>query len=107
MAAGTERSANRKRGRGRPFQKGQSGNPAGRRAEVGPIKELARQHTQAAIDALVAALGDDNGRTRVAAAEAILDRGYGKPTQHHELDAGDELVKRMADAAKRLRDGTG
>lgn len=107
MAAGTEGSANRRRGSGKPFQKGQSGNPAGRRAEVGPIKELARQHTEAAISALVGALADENGRTRVAAAEAILDRGYGKPTQHHELDAGDELVRRMAEAAKRLKDGAG
>lgn len=89
------------------FAPGQSGNPSGRPKDVGPIKELAKQHTQAAIDALVGALADENGRTRVAAAEAILDRAYGKPTQHHELDAGDELVRRMADAAKRLKDGAG
>ncbi len=92
-----------------PFQKGKSGNPGGRpkNAETAPIKELAREHTESAIKALVGALKDKSGRTRVAAAEALLDRGYGKPTQHHELDAGDELVRRMAEAAKRLGNGTG
>ena len=100
MAAGTQGAA-RRRGPGRPFQKGQSGNPAGRRAEVGPIKELARQHAPAAIDTLVKALKAQNERTRVAAAEVILDRAYGKATQHHEIDAGDELVRRLNDAMKR------
>lgn len=103
MAQNSKRSA---KGPGRPFEKGKSGNPGGRPKDVGPIKELAKQHTQAAMDALVSALEDDNGRTRVAAAEAILDRGYGKPTQHHELDAGDELAKALDLAWKRSR-GTG
>jgi len=35
----------------------------------------------------------------------LLDRGWGRPTQHHELEAGDELVKRMNDAAKRINGG--
>jgi hypothetical protein len=43
------------------------------------LRELARQHTQAALNALVAALDDD--KTRVPAAIALLDRGYGRPAQ--------------------------
>jgi len=93
----------KQRGRGKPFAPGQSGNPGGRPKDVGPIKELAKQHTQAAMDALVGALADPSGRTRVAAAEAILDRGYGKPTQHHEVDAGDDLAKALDTAWKRAR----
>jgi len=63
------------------FQPGQSGNPGGRPREAAAIKALAREHTEAAIAVLVGALSDENGRTRIAAAEALLDRGYGKPAQ--------------------------
>jgi HEAT repeat protein len=62
-----------------PFVKGQSGNPEGRRKEDNTVRMLARQHTEAAINALVEALSDE--RHRVAAATALLDRGYGKPIQ--------------------------
>lgn len=62
-----------------PFQPGQSGNPAGRRREVSEVRELARKHTTAAIEALVKSLEDP--KQRVAAANALLDRGYGKPVQ--------------------------
>ena len=63
------------------FEKGKSGNPSGRPKHLGAISAIAREHTQAAIDTLVAALKADNERTRVAAAEALLDRGWGKATQ--------------------------
>lgn len=68
------------------FKPGQSGNPSGRPKENAHIKALAREHTEAAIAVLVAALSDDNGRTRIAAAEALLDRGYGRPAQTGDPD---------------------
>ena len=87
------------------FKPGQSGNPGGRPKDVGPIKELAKQHTEEAILTLVKGLNFKGERARIAAAEALLDRGWGKPSQHIEIDAGDELVKRMNEAAKRVHGG--
>ncbi|MGK2872965.1 MAG: DUF5681 domain-containing protein [Alphaproteobacteria bacterium] len=69
------------------FAKGASGNPGGRPKELAGIRELAAQHTEAAIAALVQALNDP--KTAVAAAVALLDRGWGKPQQAIELSQPD------------------
>lgn len=65
------------------FQPGQSGNPGGRPKAVAKVQDLARIHTEAAIGTLVEIMSDDTAAkpARVAAAVAILDRGYGKPVQ--------------------------
>jgi Family of unknown function (DUF5681) len=62
------------------FEKGQSGNPGGRPKAYGEIRELARQHTELALRTLaeIAERGE-NESARVSAANAILDRGWGKP----------------------------
>lgn len=79
------------------FQKGQSGNPGGRPKAAGEIRELARKHTQAAIRALVDALQDE--RTKVSAAVALLDRGYGKPAQAHAGPDGEGPMKAIIEVA--------
>src|SRR5512140_280147 len=70
-------------GKGRPFQKGVSGNPGGRPKVLGDVQELAREKSPEAIETLANVMRDDKAppAARVAAANALLDRGYGKPTQ--------------------------
>lgn len=75
------------------FKKGQSGNPGGRSPRVGPngetIAQLARAHTAEALSTLVEVCNGKGNepKDRVSAANAILDRGWGKPTESVELDA--------------------
>jgi hypothetical protein len=86
------------------WKKGQSGNPEGgrlQRPELREIRELAATYSVAAIDTLAKIML--NGRTpasvRVAAAQALLDRGYGKPTQPLE-HSGPEGTKLFPPASQ-------
>lgn len=63
------------------FEKGKSGNPGGRPKEAAEVKALAKEHTKEAIDRLVFWMRSDESRTSVAAAQTLLDRGHGKPSQ--------------------------
>ena len=68
------------RGSNGRFAKGQSGNPGGRPKDEGRVAELARSHTSEAVNTLVHLMrhGKDE-RVRGTAAQALLDRGWGKP----------------------------
>ena len=72
-----------KKVRGRPFQKGQSGNPGGRPKDLNGVRELARSYAGEAIETLVKIMRDKRASAsgRAGAAGAMLDRGFGKPTQ--------------------------
>ena len=94
-------SAPKKKGRGRPFAKGASGNPSGRptervvmpTGEVVSLRELARSFTKEAFDVLALSMRSDDERVAVAAAEAILSRGWGKAPQSVTGEDGEGPVK--------------
>jgi HEAT repeat protein len=66
-----------------PFKKGQSGNPGGRPKVLGDIQELARVGSPEAIQTLREIMQNEKAPpvARVAAANSLLDRGFGKPMQ--------------------------
>lgn len=66
---------------GKPFQPGQSGNPGGRPKLAESVTELARAHTDDAMKALARVMLDPKSppSSVVAASEALLSRGWGKP----------------------------
>jgi hypothetical protein len=59
------------------------------------IRSLARSHTNLAIKVLAGIAKDGtNEGARVAAAVALLDRGWGKAEQGHELNADIQITIR-------------
>lgn len=66
-------------------------NPRGRPKGRSVVQELCRNWTEEAVQALADIMRDtgEKGPARVAAAIALLDRGYGKPAQ--PVDWGKEL----------------
>ena len=67
------------------WKPGVSGNPGGRPKVAAEIRDLARDHGPAAIQRLVDLMNSKNEGVAVRAAEALLDRGYGRPMQGIEL----------------------
>lgn len=69
-------------------------NPAGRPPVIRDIREAAKQHTRTAINVLIKCMTDHDTppAARIAAATAILDRGWGKPQQNVEARIGVENV---------------
>lgn len=84
----------------KPFKKGQSGNPGGRPKATTELREMARSHTAEAVATLASVMR--KGKTeqaRVIAANALLDRGYGKAMQ--PIEAEISILDQLADADKR------
>jgi hypothetical protein len=68
---------------------------------LGPeaVSALARVHTRACIDVLVAALSGSSVRDRIVAAERLLAIGYGEAVQPFAIDAnGLRIEVHTADA---------
>ena len=82
-----QNSITKQRGPGRPFETGISGNPGGRPVVPHEVIALARSHTAAALNALAANLSDENGNVRNTAAQALLDRAWGRSREFVEVEA--------------------
>jgi hypothetical protein len=82
------------------FQKGKSGNPGGRPKVMGEVQALARQSAPEAIKTLREIMNDKKAApaARGYAANSILDRGYGKPSQTINPGGRDRPVDQMTDA---------
>lgn len=87
------------------FRPGQTGNPRGRPKENPIAKELARAHTEQAVQTLAEIMrAEESGaKARAFAATALLDRGWGRPSQSIEVD-GQIGVYGLADVLAGLAD---
>ena len=70
-----------------PFVKGVSSDPTGRPRESAEIKALARERSPEAFECIVTLMKDADPRVRLAAAQAVLNRAWGKLAQATELTA--------------------
>jgi hypothetical protein len=81
-----------------PFRKGQSGNPEGRpRGQLRVIANLAieaRKYSLVAVKTIVEICKNgESEAVRLAAANSLLDRGFGRPTQSIELATDGPLIQ--------------
>jgi HEAT repeat protein len=82
------------------FKPGQSGNPNGRPKVVAEVRDLARQYAPEALSTLADIMRDSKSppAARVAAASAVLDRGYGKPSQY--IETNPSFVESLTEAQR-------
>ena len=107
MVTATEAAANSEtRAPGRPFPPGVSGNPDGRPKKDKQFAQFVQQYLEEHDEVehqprnivLLKALYEEGKKGNVVAAREVLDRGYGKPVQRHEvtLDEARDVARRVA-----------
>lgn len=96
----------RRRGPGRPFPKGVSGNPGGRPKVVAEVMAELEKGSPEAAARLVELIGNENGKVAIMAATAVLDRVIGKPKEsmHVEGDLS-PAVMALVELAQRKKKG--
>lgn len=86
-------------------------NPKGRPPIIRDLKEAAKAHTRQALNTLVSVMNDSSApqASRITAAVALLDRGWGKPQQNIEAkieatDMAKTAATVLLDLSRRARE---
>ena len=82
------------------FAPGKSGNPSGRPKKTEQLKrieDMAKEHSPAALLALVDEAKNGKGAPRVAASVALLDRAWGRPVDRQESGAPGAFAEDLTD----------
>lgn len=85
-----------------PWKPGQTGNPNGRPKKAQQIVDKAQDHAEEALKAMIDLLKSEDERVKLQAAQAILDRGLGKPKQTIEDNRKSEVTDYTADELRAL-----
>ncbi len=69
------------------FIKGTSGNPLGRPRVILTVRDIAREHTEEAIETLAAIMRDEvaPAAARISACTELLNRGHGRPVDQRAM----------------------
>jgi hypothetical protein len=85
-------------------------NPNGRPPAIRDLKEAAKAHTRQALNTLISVMNDSEApqASRITAAVALLDRGWGRPQQNVEariesVDMGKAAAQALMDLANRAK----
>ena len=86
-------------------RKGFSGNAGGRPKDEYRVAELARSYTKEAVETLVALMRTaKEERVRGTAAQALLDRGWGKPKQELLTEESGGLLASLRVVSDRIKE---
>jgi hypothetical protein len=109
MADGSEEQK-RRRGPGRPFKPGESGNPRGQKPSDPELQALAREYSVPALRKIIAIMESpaSEPETVMKAAQLIIERGYGKAPvvieqRHYEAMTEHELKQHLEEHLAVLR----